>query len=161
MVEATPAKATKTAASKTPQKPGEEPKKRQRKDYKPLDFSAIQAEPVTSRETLVKHRNTKGERDPEQVAVDKLVKNAHQRWIEAGRPETWLESTTGYRLVMPTEQVETFVYRVRRAAVYYDVAVRFGKTIENGKMSELLFIAKDRPVKGEVDAEDDADAEDN
>lgn len=152
MAEQAPKQTPSPAAKKTADKPEAPAKTRVRKDYAPLDFTSIKATPVTSRETLVKHRNTKGERGDEQAAVDKLVKQAHERWIEAGKPTAWLESNTGYLLQMPEKQVETFMYRVRKAAVYYDVAVRFGKTVvENGK-ADVLFIAKDKPVKGETDA---------
>jgi hypothetical protein len=145
------AKAAKSAAA--PAKTDQVKKTRVRKDYAPLDLTTIQAVPV-SRELLVKHRNTKGEREPEQIAVDKLVNTAYKRWVEAGKPQAWLESDTGYLMKMPKEQVETFMYRVRKAGTYYDVAIRFGKVLEDedGK-SLVLFIAKDRPVKDEESGE--------
>jgi hypothetical protein len=161
MVEKTPTpKATKTAEAAPKAAPKTENKPRVRKEYKPLDLTGIKATPVTTREQLVKHRNTKGERTPEQIAVDKLVVNAYNRWVEAGKPEAWLECNTGYLMEMPLDQVETFVHLVRKAGVYHDHAIRFGRTLEGEDgLAQVLFVAKDRPVKdGESDDAESGDA---
>ena len=46
--------------------------KRPRKEYAPLDFKQIEATPADTREILVKHRNTKGERGAEQEGIRRM-----------------------------------------------------------------------------------------
>jgi hypothetical protein len=142
-----------TTAKKTAQKPAEDAPKRVRKEYAALDFGAIKVVPGTDRAALAKHRNTKGDRGEEQIAVDKLVQKAHERWQVAGSPESWMDcKDAAFTVQLPAHQIETFKFRVRKAALYLNVASRFGKDIDagDGKV-DLLFVIKD---KKESDAKD-------
>jgi hypothetical protein len=149
-----------TTTPKSADKTADKPKTaRVRKEYAPLDFTAIKAAPA-DKDALIRHRQSKGVREGEQLAVDKLVSQAYARWQQSGKPEKWLDCVgTGYTLEMPEKHVETFVYRVRRAAVYYDVAVRFGRTIvEDDGTAKVLFIAKDKKTNDDSEESGDDDS---
>jgi hypothetical protein len=152
-----PATATKTAPAKKTAETAK--KKAEPKPFVPLNFDAIAVTAVTSADTMRDHRRSRGERDEDQQAIDTLVRKAHQRWMEAGRPEEWVKQTTGYTLRVPNHVVDTVERRIRRAGQYFDLAIRFGKPVDLGNgHTQLLFIAKDRTEKD--DAEDAAEKKD-
>lgn len=143
--------AKKTAASKP------EGAKRERKPLATLDVKSIQVTAVNDAETMRKHRHERTERGADQRAIDDLVRQAHERWVNAGRPENWMESTTGYTLKVPEGQYDLLKAKIQKSGTYFNVAIRFGKRQESsGGYAELLFIAKDRAPKQEKTDGDEA-----
>ena len=145
---------TTTAAKKTVAPAAAKPKKRAEPKVLPkLDFSAIEVREATP-DLMRDHRRTRVERDADQVAVDTLVRQAHERWVNAGRPESWVDSATGYALAVPKAQQEALETRIRRAGAFFSVSIRFGtpKDLGNGKV-RILFFAKDRSEKDASDEE--------
>lgn len=138
-------------------KPGRKPgTKAEPKKLVPLDMSQIVVTKVQDPETMRDHRRSRGERDQDQVAIDSLVRESHKRWIEAGRPEEWGKCiAASYTLRVPKMAQDTVETRIRRAGTYFDVSIRFGvpKDLEGGFV-QILFFAKDRPVKDAKSAEE-------
>jgi hypothetical protein len=126
-------------AEKKPRKPPV------RKVLKPLDFSQIEIKAATP-EVMKAFRRTKGPRDAEQTAVDDLIRRAHERWVAAGRPQSWLDSP-GLHIRVPLDQFETVETRARRAGSYFDLAIRFSNRVDKDGYAEVVLVAKDKPVK--------------
>lgn len=142
-----PAAATDPTKGKPGRKPGQ---KADPKPFLPLDFAQITVTKVQDPDTMREHRRARGERDQDQVAIDSLVRESHNRWVEAGRPEEWGKCiSASYTLRVPGNVEDTVVRRIRRSASYFDVSVRFGasKALDGGNV-QILFFAKDKPVKG-------------
>lgn len=163
MTEQTTAGAAGRKASQAPQagatraratnKDGSPRKKAEPVQRTPVDFSKLTVSAVTERTEMAKYRRTKTERDAEQKALDDLVVKAHKRWEESGRPDNWLQSP-GLKLRIPTDQVDTLKFRLRKSALYYGMALRFGATVSSGDgFSEVVFIAKDPNEKDRAEAE--------
>lgn len=148
-VSGTKAPAVSKPAGQTGVKPGPKPSV----ERPALDLGKITVS-ETTRETIVRHRRTKGERDPEQIHVDKIVEAAHKRWVEAGKPEEWLDSK-GLKLRVPAGQMDTLVWRIQKSGTHLGLAIRLGKPIRDGEYAETVLVVKDKPVK---DAGEDADS---
>ena len=118
-----------------------------RKELKPLDFSQIKVT-AASAETMREFRRTRGPRDAEQRQVDNLIRQAHERWVSAGRPESWLESP-GLHIRVPADQFETVENRARRSGAYFDLAIRFSNRVDKDGYAEVVLVAKDKPVKAD------------
>lgn len=132
-----------------------------RKQRAALDFSQIKVTKATE-ETLRQHRRTRGERDTEQKAVDTLVRQVHEAWVSAGRPEEWREQAgVAVHLRIPSGQYETLEWRLRKAGEYFDVAIRLSDRTDVDGYVEFVFLAKDRPVKAEKETETDASGGDS
>lgn len=144
------------AEAKTPKtnKDGSVRKAPVRKDLPSLDFGKLTVTAVADKDTMRSFKRTRGERDKEQVQIDSLVRQAHERWVAAGSPEVW-EECPGLHLKMPTAQYDTLATRVRRSGAYFDLAIRFGSRKDSNGYAEVILVAKDKPVKG---ADDDAES---
>lgn len=119
----------------------------------PLDFNAIQVRSV-KKDDLIAHRRTKGERDKEQVATDNLARRAYDKWVEAGRPEMWLDAEdAGFHLRIPEAQFPTFEKRIRSAGMHYQLAVRLGQRVDVDGYAEVVLVVKDRPKNEKVESE--------
>lgn len=115
----------------------------------PLDFTAIKVRSVT-KDDLIVHRRTKGERDKEQIATDNLARQAYDKWVAAGRPETWLDAEdAGFHLRIPEAQFATFEKRIRNSGQHYQLAVRLGQRVDMDGYAEVVLVVKDRPKKDE------------
>lgn len=140
MAEAAKAAAAKTAAPKQRKAPV-------RKDLKPLDFGKMTVTVVTDPAKLREFKRTRGERDKEQVQVDNLVRQAHERWVAAGRPEDWMDCQgAALHIKVPADQYETVETRARRSGAYFDLAIRFGDRKVKDGYAEVILVAKDKPV---------------
>lgn len=114
----------------------------------PLDFKTITVVKA-NRDQMAAHKRTRGAnavRDKDQLAVDKIVNSAYAAWESAGKPEGWdLEAGHGILVRVPESAVETITWRIRRAASFYDVKVRFGGVITEKGYAEVAFIVTDKP----------------
>ena len=142
------AEAAKAAAAKTT--PAKQRKAPVRKDLKPLDFGKMTVTVVTDPAKLREFKRTRGERDKEQVQVDNLVRQAHERWVAAGRPEDWMDCQgAALHIKVPADQYETVETRARRSGAYFDLAIRFGDRKVKDGYAEVILVAKDKPVRQE------------
>jgi len=130
-------------------------KRAETKPLPPLDFTQIKVR-ATTKDDLLAHRRTKGKRDPEQVATDNLTRQAYDKWLEAGSPTDWLDSS-GFHIRLPEGQFETFEKRVRNSGQHYGLAVRFGQRIDSDGYAEVVMIVKDRPKKDSEGESDEAE----
>jgi hypothetical protein len=141
---ATPAKATPakaTPAKATPAKTTTAKKPRVPKALVPL--SNVSVGTFASRTELANHRPGK-DRDADQQQVDKIVAQAYQRWIDAGRPTEWMDSQDAALWIeVSTPEVETLTTRIRRGGNHLKLKIRFGKETKNGSMTRLAFIASE------------------
>jgi len=95
------------------------------------------------------------------VPVGMPALRAVARWEESGRPDNWLR-TPGLKLRIPTDQVDTLKFRLRKSALYYGMALRFGATVTGSDgYSEIVFIAKDPNEKDQAEAEAEVNDSDN
>lgn len=146
------------AEAKTPKtnKDGSPRKAPVRKDLPPLDFGKLTVTAVADKDTMRSFKRTRGERDKEQVQIDNLVRQAHERWIAAGSPDVW-DDCPGLHLKVPAAQYETLATRVRRSGAYFDLAIRFGSRKEANGYAEVVLVAKDKTVKGDDDGADNGE----
>lgn len=138
--------AKKTAApAKAPatNKDGSPRKAPVRKALKPLDFSQVKVTAIADKSKMREFKRTRGERDKEQLQIDNLVRQAHERWVAAGSPEVW-EDCPGLHFRVPVDQFETLETRARRAGAYFDLAIRFGDRKVKDGYAEVVLVAKDK-----------------
>lgn len=151
MTEATAPKRTEPTAPATAKgKPGRKPgQKAEPKPFVKLDLTKMTVTKVQDPETMREHRRQRTERDEDQLAIDALVRQSHQRWVEAGKPSEWGKCiSASYTLAVPKDWEDTIRRRIQRAGTYFSVAIRFGivKELADGKV-QILFFAKDRTEK--------------
>ena len=86
-------------------------------------------------------------RTKEQQVIDELVTQAHNKWVDAGKPKAFAKSPGG-RITITDEQYTLAVKAIRKAGAYYDLSIRFGKDLypREGYVT-VVFRASDRPVK--------------
>lgn len=136
----------KAAAPKPTPKPAK--RKYERKERPPLDLSAVKVTRGVDMDTMRRHRPTRGGRDPEQLAVDKIVTAAYEAWQDAGEPTTWLDQQdAAHYVTIPADQLETLQWRVRNAGTFMNLKVKFGDTITEDGFAEVIFVVSDKPAK--------------
>lgn len=124
-----------------------------------LDIAGISAVVVKERNEMAYARPTRGERSPQQQAVDKLVEQAFEAWVKGGKPDSWVDSV-GMRLRVPAGgQYETLRYMLTRSSILFDVKVRIGRILETDGYCEFVFVVSERP-RGEAAPADDPDEND-
>lgn len=143
----------KAAAPAAKGKPG--PKPGQKREPLALDLSGLTVATVTDRQEMAKARRTRGERSADQKRLDAMVETAWTAWKEAGSPTEW-PKMPGVKLRIPTPQYDTLIAGIRKAGQFYDLKVRFGRAVESGDATEVVFVVMDRP-----DNDDDNDDNDN
>lgn len=138
------------------------PKTRVRKELGSLDISAMKVIVVTNADTMRDFKRTRGERHPEQLAVDNLVRKAYETWVQSGKATTWNESR-GLLLSVPADQMDTLRTRVQRSGTFFDFAIRFSDVKEADGHAEVLLVVKDKNVQSEndTDVDDDEETEDS
>ena len=88
------------------------------------------------------------ERSKTQLAFDKLVAQAYDKWVKAGKPAKFEEHPLGMVIVPPVYE-EGARKAVRSAAGLHGYSIRFGESkldSETGNL-EVAFSAIDRKVK--------------
>jgi hypothetical protein len=107
-------------------------------------------------ESMGRMRATKGDRDEQQLAFDKIVDLAWQEWDAAGRPTEWTE-IPGTWLTVPEADVDSAKYLVQRAGRHYHFRIRFGRVEvseqDGERYSTFVFVATNFPPKGEESEE--------
>jgi len=110
-----------------------------------VDAIAVEAVPTTERLTEVQER----ERSDAQKMIDQHVKDAHAKWVAAGKPAGFnaaIAAGAGMRYTVTDENVEAFRSMLRKASnLIGGVWVRTApikRDINGGKM--LYWIATDR-----------------
>lgn len=145
--------------------------KRIAKERPAINFEAFEVRRATP-EAMVEHKPTRGQRDPEQVQIDNIVQQAWKTWIADGKPTDWLKQP-GMTVTLPADQYETFTWRLGLAGTHYDLKVRIGQVEyfdqyaeddEAGegpseRFAEVVFVATDKPSRGESASEATADSE--
>ena len=123
------------------------PKGSEAKVRPPLDVAAIEvrkADQDTMR-AFRKQRDTR-KSDKEQQMIDRLVAQAYDQWVTAGKPEEW-EEKNGLYVKLPEDQLETLTWRVHRAGTFFNMSVRFGDVKTEEGYSETVFTATDKREK--------------
>lgn len=132
----------------TAEKVKAEPKKREPKELPAIDFASLTVS-VPTADTVRSLRPTRGDRTPEQQQTDKLVEQAHARWVENGKPTKDVFHPNNRQAVLhiqvPNEVREALVYRIRQSAAFLKLKVRFGREAEG----QILFCVMDQPKKEE------------
>lgn len=128
------------------------------KEYAPLDFTQIEIHALDTPQQMGEHRRTRGDRGDEQKYVDKIVKQAYERWVSAGKPDAWVDSR-GLRLRVPDGQVETLQFRIRKAGTFYAMRIRFGDLVSTNGKTTVPFIATDPKSESDGDEDGDEDGE--
>lgn len=114
-----------------------------------------------------KYRRTRGERNEQQQAFDKLVDLAWKEWDAAGQPSDW-NSIPGTWLSVLAADYETAKFMVEKAGRYYHFKITFGRLEkstepdDDGKPVEyvtFVFTATNYPA-GETEPEAPEDDED-
>jgi hypothetical protein len=106
---------------------------------------------VVSPEVLKVRQRSRGRtaapRSKEQLIIDQLVKQAHDKWVAAGRPKAFAKSPGG-QVTVPAEQQIVVERAIRKAGTYHDLSIRFGDSDpdDNGNVT-IVFRVSDRPVK--------------
>jgi len=106
-------------------------------DLSKAEMSVVGADVVATR------RNVK-ERSKTQQTIDGLVKMAHVKWVEAGKPETFADRPGG-NIKVPESQVAALKRAIVKAGVFYDLTVRFGTVVTEKGYADVIFTVTDRP----------------
>jgi hypothetical protein len=138
--------------------------KRVVKERPAIDFTSSTFARVQERKTMAEYRRTRGERDQEQREFDRIVDEAYNDWVNAGKPTDWVDMPGTY-WQGPKEQAETVMWRVHRSGQHYSLKIRFGDLKEitgpNGESyAEVVFVVTDRPANDTPDEEEAEAAED-
>lgn len=90
-------------------------------------------------------------RDAQQTALDEMVKQAHAKWVAAGRPEAFRKSPGG-RVTVLAEQEEAITRAIRSSGNHLGKSIRFGISVksDDGKTVTVYFRAADRKPKAEA-----------
>jgi hypothetical protein len=132
-----------------------------------LDLGAMSASIVKPEVVAVRQRTVVregGAPTAARLAIRKLVKQVHESWVKAGKPEKWADRPGG-NVQVPAEQAESFYSEMHNAAAFLDVKARRGQVTEfwrgpDGKpvpvgqdvpegsrlMADIVFTVTDRPA---------------
>jgi hypothetical protein len=132
--------------------------KRVVKQRPPLNFDNINFVKVQPGMEMRTRRPTRGEREPEQVLVDNIVKEAYDNWTKQGRPTEW-DEIEGTEATVPTVALETLQWRLRRAGGHFGMKIRFGDITSADGFSQVVFTATDKPERDDA-TDDEREAED-
>lgn len=109
------------------------------------------------------HGREPAERSKIQRAVDKLVEQAYDKWVKAGKPEKTSEKPPGHITVAnDPETVDAIVAVVRSAGVFTKHRVRFLEPEESEDKTKLdiAFVVSD-PLAKETASESEATDDDS
>jgi hypothetical protein len=86
------------------------------------------------------------ERKPGQVKIDGQVEALHQKWVDAGKPET--RQSPRNRLLVDPHHAPAVRYMLGQAATHLKVAVKIAPVAhdQNGK-EVIVYTARDKQVK--------------
>lgn len=125
---------------------------RQKKDFAPIDFGSLVAGTADA-DTIRTLKPVKGTRTPEQEQTDNLIKQAHAKWVSAGRDLkvnfNVNHAASIVHLRVAKEHREALKYRLQQSATFLQYRIRFGKDHE----TDILFYVTDRPVKAKSQIE--------
>lgn len=130
------------------------------KERKPLTLGAVVARPVTDRTAMAKARRQRVARDDQQKAVDAIVEQTYELWKSNGRPDPtkWVDlAGSAMSLEVKEDEVDTLIWLIRKAGLYYQVRIRFGDVKKRDGNAVVVFVATDRP-NGETEEDDTDDA---
>jgi hypothetical protein len=132
--------AASAAPAGKPEQRGRKPGQKVRTyDYTGLDAAFLtQPAPVTGELTSL--AAPVRARDDRQVAIDKIVRDLHERWESNGRPDRWAEMPKVSYVVSPVA-ADTLRMLVRRAAQFHGVSAKFGKPVRNKDGREIVVFA--------------------
>jgi hypothetical protein len=140
--------------------------KRVVKQRPPVNMSILQTA-IIEPSQMGRFRRTRGERDEQQKAFDKIVDLAWKEWDNAGQPSDW-NSVPGTWLSVAETDYETAKFMIEKAGRFYHFKITFGRverqevTNEDGSVTPyatFVFTAIDFPA-GEAEPESEEDEED-
>lgn len=126
-----------------------------KKDLPDIDFGSIVVGSPTD-ETVRTLKPVKGTRTPQQEQADKLVRDAHTKWVDSGR-DLRVSFNVQHKgalshLRVAAEHKEALKYRLQQSATFLQFRIRFGKDDPNYP-GDILFYVTDRPEKKKTTAE--------
>lgn len=121
-------------------------KPRQAREFAAIDFSSVVAGSPDA-DTVRALKPVKGTRTPEQEQTDNLIRQAHSKWVVAGR-DMKVNFNVAHvgsivHLRVAKEHREALKYRLQQSATFLQYRIRFGKDHE----TDILFYVTDRPAK--------------
>lgn len=126
-------------------------KPERKKIAEPEHFKLALIGPDPARKAVRNAGRKSAERSKTQLAFDKLVAQAYDKWVKAGKPAKFESHPLGMVVVPPVYE-EGARKAVRSAGGLYGYSIRFGESkldSESGNL-EVVFSAVDRKVKEET-----------